>query len=347
MVDTSRRVFVVLSAFRPNPQLFSRQIESLLTQTHPNIAVLVCADGPLDPVAEGIASRRGDPRLMLRAFEPRAGIHANFARGLREALALSDSDTDLFAFCDQDDIWHPEKVERQVACLADGTTSLCHTDARIVSEDGEVLAPSLFVHESRPRSATFADLMIANSVTGMSAAFRRDVAVAASAFPMSRCRHILHDHWTALVAALLGTIRLIDEPLVDYVQHAGSAMGARVRQGRRPIRHGIFGNGAYRRKCYRQYLWHRRAFVLLRQELGHVPGTAERLSALPLRMLFDCATPRYSGLVLSAAYRLRGRRREADQVWRLGRGKMMYCSRGAGGSRRDRAANLSPKALGR
>lgn len=332
VADQSRRVFVVLSAFRPDLELFARQLESLRTQSYRNILVLVCADGPLDGEAAALVAEGGDTRVVLQAPETRVGVHANFARGLCDALARSDRETDLFAFCDQDDVWHPDKIERQVACLADGGVSLCHSDARIVSPGGRLLEQSLFAYESRPRTATLNDLMVMNSVTGMTQMFRKDVAVGASAFPLSRCRHMLHDHWTALVAALLGEIRLIEEPLVDYVQHGESVMGA---QAWRPETR-MFGGSAYRRKCLRQYLWHRRAYLLLRQQFEPVPEAAQRLSARPVRTLFDCEMTTYAALGLSLGYRLRGRKREADQVWRLGRGKALYCSR-QGRSERDRA----------
>jgi glycosyltransferase involved in cell wall biosynthesis len=334
-IDAQRRVFVILSVFRPDRELLSRQIASLTAQSYRNFVVLVCADGPLQSDAAAIVSGCGDPRVVLRAYDAHAGVHENFARGLREALTQSDADTDLFAFCDQDDVWHPAKIERQAACFADGKTSLCHSDARVVSPGGKVLAQSLFDYESRPRAGTFTDLLIMNAVTGMTAMFRRDVAVGASAFPMSRCRHILHDHWTALVAALLGEIRLIDEPLVDYVQHAASVMGAQTPPSKSG-RPSPAGGHAYWRKCYRQYLWHRRAFLLLQQQLGHIPEAAEKLSAVPVRMLFDCEISSRGALALSLAYRLRGRARQADQIWRLGRGKALYCSRQVR-SVRDRA----------
>ena len=328
-VDASRRVFVVLGVFRPDRDLFRLQIESLLAQSHADVIVVVSPDGPLDDADAALVSEYGDSRFTLLNNADRLGIHANFARGLNAALAGSDRETDLFAFCDQDDFWHPNKIERQVARLADSSVSLCHGDARIVSRDGEVLALSLFAHESRPRTATLADLLVANSVTGMTAMFRRDVAGAASAFPMSSCRHMLHDHWTALVAALMGTICLIEEPLVDYVQHGESVMGAKPGQGMLSIRGGIVGDANYRSRCYRQYLWRRRAYGLLLEQFGHIPGVVGRLSTPPLRMLFDCQTSHYAGFALSAAYRLRGRWREADQVWRLAHGKAMYCSRRA------------------
>jgi len=259
-------------------------------------------------------------------FDTRAGIHANFARGLREAVAASQDDLDLFAFCDQDDVWHPGKLERQLTYFADAQTSLCHSDARIVSRRGEVLVRSLFGHEARSRSGAFADLLIMNSVTGMTSVFRRDVAMAAQPFPLSGCRYILHDHWTALVASLLGVIRFIDEPLVDYTQHAGNVMGARLWQGSLPRAITSSRRRAYLRKCYRQFVWRRRALDELRRSLGHVPGAVDRLSGDPVRALFDCDAARSAGLALSIAYRLRGRWRQADQIWRIWRGKSLYCS---------------------
>ena len=198
-----------------------------MSQTHRNVEILVCADGLHDPDSRSvIASFSGFPVHNV-GFDTRVGVHTNFARGLRQAVAASRDDADLFAFCDQDDVWHPMKLERQLACFADTRTSLCHSDAQIVSRQGDVLVSSLFAHEGRSRAASFADLLIMNSVTGMTSLFRRDVAIAAQPFPMSGCRYILHDHWIALAASLLGNVAFIDEPLVDYTQHAGNVIGAR------------------------------------------------------------------------------------------------------------------------
>jgi cellulose synthase/poly-beta-1,6-N-acetylglucosamine synthase-like glycosyltransferase len=321
-----RRVFIVIGLYQPDPSLLARQLDSLAAQTHRNIEVLACADGPDTSGSRDVVAGFAD-RMAIRyvGFETRKGVHANFARGLREALAHSDSDSDLFAFCDQDDIWHPTKLQRQVASFADPDVSLCHCDARIVSPRGDVLAPSLFEHEARAPSASFVELLIMNSVTGMTAMFRRDVAVAAQPYPMSGCRYILHDHWTALTAALLGDISFIQEPLVDYAQHASNVLGARQQKGASLLEVASLRRHAYLRKCYRQYLWRRRALQELRRALGALPQAAERLSAEPVRALFDCNASRLAGPSLSWRYRLRGNLRQADQIWRIWRARLLYC----------------------
>jgi glycosyltransferase involved in cell wall biosynthesis len=323
-LDLNRRVFIILGVYQADPILLSRQLESLASQTHRHLEVLVCPDGPLDPITRAVVEAFASFPIRVLGFDTRVGIHANFARGLREAVAASQSDSDLFAFCDQDDFWYPRKLERQVACFADEQTSLCHSDARIVSHRQDVLAESLFRHEARSRAASFADLLIMNSVTGMTSVFRRDIAIAAQPFPLSGCRYILHDHWLALVASLHGRVRFIDEPLVDYTRHSGNAKGAQEWQG--SLRRTSPPRGRiYIHKCYRQFFWRHRALDELRRMSAHIPGAKDRLFGSPIRALFDCDSSRMAGLALSFAYRLRRQRRQADQIWRIWRGKLLYC----------------------
>jgi len=325
-LDRDRRVLIVLGLYRPDLDLLSRQLQSLVVQSHRNLEIFVCPDGPLEPAARSLIEGFADRRIRILESGARVGVHRNFARGLNGAIGESRSDADLFAFCDQDDFWHPEKLARQIAGFADPQTSLCHSDARIVSQNGDLLAPSLFRHESRSRSASFADLLIMNSVTGMTAVFRHDVARAAQPFPLSGCRYILHDHWIALVASLLGNVRFIEEPLVDYTQHATNVMGARSWDGRFPRARAPSDRRAYLRNCFRQFSWRRRAREMLRRTLAEFPSARGRLAAEPSRALFDCNSAWAAGLLLSLARRLRGERRQADQMWRIWRGKTLYCS---------------------
>jgi len=324
---SNRRVFIVLGLYRPDPRLLSRQLDSLLQQTHRNVEVLACADGTHDPSTAAMLA--GFSQLPIHAirFDTQVGVHANFARGLREALRRSERDDDLFAFSDQDDFWHPTKLERQIAALEHSNASLCHSDARIVTREGDELVASLFRHESRSRSASFADLLVMNSVTGMTALFRRDVAVAAQPFPLSKSRHLLHDHWVALVASLLGSIHFLDEALVDYTQHAGNVLGAQSWQGKPPRRGAPSGRRAYLRKAYREFLWRCQALDELRGRLEPIPQARERLFGKLVGALFDCGFSGAGALWRLLEYRLRGDRRQADQIWRIWRAKSLHCAR--------------------
>jgi glycosyltransferase involved in cell wall biosynthesis len=341
-VNRDRRVQIVLGLYRPDLELLSRQLRSLVAQTHRNIEVFACADGPLDSAARKAIESVADSRIHIIEFDDRVGVHKNFARGLNEAVAASRDETDLFAFCDQDDFWHPEKLARQVDAFADPAISLCHADARIVSRNGDMVAPSLFRHESRSHSASVADFLVMNSVTGMTAVFRNDVARAAREFPLSGCRYILHDHWVALVASLLGNVHFIEQPLVDYTQHVANVMGAREWRGNVPRLRYTSTRRAYLRNCFRQFSWRRRALQELRRTFAVPASARQKLSTESLRALFDCESGVAAGPLLSLQRKMRGERRQADQIWRIWRGKVSYCRASARTRHKQRPSRGPP-----
>ena len=337
LANQDRRVLIVLGLYRPDRALLSRQLRSLVEQTHRNFEIFISPDGAIDVDSRLLIEGLGDTRIHILDFGTRLGVHRNFARGLNEALVASRSDTDLFAFCDQDDLWRPNKLALQVGCFAPGI-ALCHSDARVVSRAGDLIAPSLFQHESRSRSGSFADLLTMNSVTGMTAVFRHDVAQAARKFPLSGCRYILHDHWVALVASLIGGIHFIEEPLVEYTQHATNVLGARSWQGSFRARRTSSERRKYLRNCFRQFSWRRRALKVLRRTFAGVPSASGSLNAESLDALFDCQSPLIAGVSLSLRRRVQGEWRQADQIWRIWRGKTLYCASSA--RRRHKARHL-------
>ena len=77
--------------------------------------------------------------------------------------------------------------------------------------------------------------MIANSITGASTLFRRELLDDVLPFPRPP-RPLPHDHWLGLVALALGEVAYVDEPLYDYVQHEGAVIGhADANRPRRPL----------------------------------------------------------------------------------------------------------------
>ena len=85
-------------------------IESVLAQTHPPLEVIVVVDGPHSETGE-VARSYGEPvRVIHRERAEGPAIARNC--GVREARG------ELIAFNDADDIWLPQKLERQVASFA-------------------------------------------------------------------------------------------------------------------------------------------------------------------------------------------------------------------------------------
>jgi glycosyltransferase involved in cell wall biosynthesis len=212
-------IAVCMATFEPDMDLFRAQVASLREQTDERWVCVISDDGSApERFAEIAGTIAGDDRFVLSGADERLGFYRNFERALRMAPA----EADLIALCDQDDRWYPEKLATLRGAL--GAATMVYSDQRLVDADGRVLRETLW----RGRSNNHTDLvsmLVANSVTGAAALFRRDVAELALPFPDTPGMPF-HDHWLGLVALAAGDVRYVDAPLYDYVQHRGAFFGA-------------------------------------------------------------------------------------------------------------------------
>ena len=219
MASSSPLIAVCMATFDPPLELFQRQIESIRTQTHHNW-VCVISDDNSSP--ERLAAIRevlgGDERFVLVPSEVRRGFYGNFER----ALALAPAEACYLALSDQDDRWHPDKLEVLLGEL-EGGALLAYSDTRVVDESGRVLSDTYWRYRAN-NYTDFTSLVITNAITGAASLFRRELVERGLPFPPPH-GDIFHDHWLALVAMATGEIRYVDRPLYDYVQHSAAALG--------------------------------------------------------------------------------------------------------------------------
>ena len=208
------------------------QLDSILAQTRPVAEIVVSddasGDGTVELAEQVIAEHRSTdaptPALVVRRNTVALGVTANFEQAL---LAASG---DLIALSDQDDVWHPERVERAVAEFAARPgLELVAAEARLVDEAraplGSTLLETLGVDDvTRERlgtDAAFAELLRRNLLTGATMMVSRGLVERAAPFPASW----VHDEWLAVVASVGGGIAVIGEPLIDYRQHGANQIG--------------------------------------------------------------------------------------------------------------------------
>ncbi len=129
--------------------------------------------------------------------------------------------TRFVAMSDQDDRWHPDKLQTLLDRIDDA--QLVYSDARIVSPRGELLSETYWGERVNNHSSLLS-LLCANAVSGAASLLRREVLDYALPFPPAQFAHF-HDHWIALTALSLGRIEYVERPLYDYVQHGGASLG--------------------------------------------------------------------------------------------------------------------------
>lgn len=213
------------------------QLESIAAQTRPPDELVVCDDRSEDGTRgalEAFAARAPfDVRLHFN--EERLGSTKNFEK----AIGLCRGR--VIAMSDQDDVWLPEKLERQEAALDSAPDAgMVFSDAEVVDERLRPLGYTVWEHvkfgpeEQRViRGSGAFDLLLArNVVAGATMAFRsrfKDLLLPIpEEYNLKReGRILLHDGWIALLVSAVAGVTITDGPLMKYRQHARQQVGSK------------------------------------------------------------------------------------------------------------------------
>ena len=210
------RVQVLLSTY-DGERYLEPLLESLFRQTHPHLSILVRDDGSTDGTV-GLLARYAESE-RLRVYR---GVHVGVRRSFFDLLTQADPTCRFFAFCDQDDVWMPEKVARAHELLAateDGQPVLYCGRAILVDEG---LRP-FGLTKGVPRGPSFENALVENIAAGCTIVLNRAARLLLVSDDPSI--EVMHDSWAYLVVAAIGRIIYDDRPSVLYRQHATNVIG--------------------------------------------------------------------------------------------------------------------------
>ena len=216
------RAQIVLATHNPRMDLLERQVASVVAQSVTDWRCLVLDDSSSAGARRDIAAvLGGDTRFCMLSPQPHLGPYRAFEHLLREA----DQDLPVF-LCDQDDSWAPEKMRLMLAELENAPAVF--SAMRVVDEFGTTRRARFLPRKPSPSNLQPAQLLLMNSVSGASLAVSAETRRKSLPFPAPQSRG-WHDQWLAAVAARIGSITYLDEPLTDYTQHAGQVTGDGLR----------------------------------------------------------------------------------------------------------------------
>lgn len=218
----------ILMATYNGARFLKEQIESILGQTDPDWHLIIRDDGSQDGTVDLIRAyekKRPGQITLLCGEKPSGSAQNNFF----ELMKLATQD--LVMFCDQDDVWLPDKIAVTRARMEQAesewgreTPLLVHTDLQVVDDRLEVISPSFFrMQKLNPRRCAFHQLLVQNTVTGCTAMINRAL------LRLVRDNSpdiMMHDWWLGLIASCFGKVIPITQPTILYRQHSGNAVGA-------------------------------------------------------------------------------------------------------------------------
>ena len=228
-------VTILLATF--NGERFLRpQLDSLLAQGYADCSILARDDGSRDGtrgILEEYAALHPTRVTLLPAGPATGSARENFRHLLLEAACEQAPGTaTLFAFCDQDDVWLPDKLAVEVKALLNladrhgyDQPLLVFTDLTTVDDTLAPVQPSFWRGQGiNPRNIfRLRRLLAQNVVTGSTMLINLPLARLAARMPPDA---FMHDWWIALLAAAFGHAQPLRRQTVLYRQHAGNVLGA-------------------------------------------------------------------------------------------------------------------------
>lgn len=208
---------ILLSTYN-GERFIERQIDSLLEQTHRPDILLIRDDGSRDKtIAVALAKLLGSPCQVELDQGNNIGPERSFIELSVRALS---TDADVFFFCDQDDIWESNKIERFLTEFPDVSPQpfAVFSRLRLVDEFNKTIKLS-----NIPRACGLGNALVENIMTGCALACNRQALSELVKF--RDAPPTLHDHLIYLVTSVYGKQVFIDEPLTRYRQHGSNVVG--------------------------------------------------------------------------------------------------------------------------
>lgn len=205
----------------------NKQLKSILNQTVPIDEIVLCDDCSTDKtvqIVKDIATKQSHITFNIIVNETNIGVKRNFEK----ALKLCQGDIKFLS--DQDDVWHPSKVERiKVFFDNNPDKDVVMTNAILINNDNQIIDNKTLLecvglnHNTILSSNTnvLTDLFLNfNRATGATMAIKKTVPI-----NFNYETPILHDYILAIEALSRDSLGIIEEPLIKYRIHQGQAKG--------------------------------------------------------------------------------------------------------------------------
>lgn len=215
------RVSILLTCYNHLPYL-PAAMAGIQAQTFADFEILALDDGSSDGTREWLQALE-EPRLRCVFNERNLGTYATLNVGLREARG------EFVAILNDDDLWAPAKLERQVAALdAQPKAGLAHTGGWFIDGDGNQHPdpmPLGFPFPSTPSGPVLPLLIDHNQIITSSVLVRRSALIDLGGFDESLFGSGDWQMWLRL--ARQWEVAYIDEPLTFYRVHGTNASHSR------------------------------------------------------------------------------------------------------------------------
>lgn len=147
-------------------KFISAAIQSVQNQTYPNWELIIIDDCSTDKTVEIINEAiKSDSRIRLHSLTKNEGT------GAARNLGVANSKGSYISFLDSDDLWAPNKLERQLDFMKENNLSFTFSFYECLDENGN----HLNIRKEAPSRTTYKKLFFCNYIGNSTAIYNADI----------------------------------------------------------------------------------------------------------------------------------------------------------------------------
>ena len=224
--DFKLRKIAIILGFYEGYEFINKQLQSIFDQTHQNFIIFVTDDNSKDNFAiEKLKINERNKKKIRVGFRNK---NIGYAKNFLNALVSINDYFDYYAFSDQDDIWHPEKLEKAIKSLEeypDNQANLYGSRTQLIGKSEEIKLGKSIEFKKSP---SFQNALTQNIFGGNTMVFNRNAFDLICSSNLDQ-KIIAHDWWCYQIISGAGGNVFYDKNIyLKYRQHNNNLIGSNI-----------------------------------------------------------------------------------------------------------------------
>ncbi|MDN4088832.1 glycosyltransferase family 2 protein [Paenibacillus polymyxa] len=216
------RVQILLSTYN-GEQYIEEQISSLIRQEGVSVQILIRDDGSTDNTLEKLEHLKKLYPQQIVIFK---GENRGVVQSFFDLILMSSNEFDVYAFCDQDDVWNKDKLITAVSSLNKFANNVPLMYCSATQMVDQWLTPMKKWPVALRRPLSHYNALIENVCVGCTMVFNKTtMELVKNNIPLNVKNVIMHDWWIYLCVSSFGRVVFDPQPSILYRQHHNNVLG--------------------------------------------------------------------------------------------------------------------------
>lgn len=194
---------------------------SILSQTYNDLEIIVIDDDSNDNTSEIVLKLNSEKIFYFK--QNKIGII-----GKLRNIGIQKSKYDIIAFCDDDDIWEPEKLEKQMKYI-DKYDLIC-SNAKVINSNGEQIENKKLILNEKSKELDLYSLLLGNIVITSTVILKKDKLYKTGLFDEDEKYYCSEDYDLWLRYAADNKVFYMNDELIHYREHLSNSNNYHHRQ---------------------------------------------------------------------------------------------------------------------